>query len=170
MLLQVLNKGKIIQAARLSVKDQEFTNIPLLVTTEMLPSFRLVGYYMLPWQNRAEVVSDSVFVDVEDRCVGSVSPFNHTNSFSSFCKKLGNFILNILINILRAIFDVIILSSFWMPWKTVSPPAQCGSDEQRCFTRQQLSVKSYRWPWSKGQPGRRGQCNFSAEQKPADAE
>ncbi|XP_056613917.1 complement C3-like [Triplophysa dalaica] len=69
----VLNKGKIIQAARLSVKDQEFTNIPLLVTTEMLPSFRFVGYYMLPWQNRAEVVSDSVLVDVEDRCVGSLS-------------------------------------------------------------------------------------------------
>lgn len=73
-----------IQAARVNVKDQELTNIPLSVTTEMLPSFRFVGYYIVPWQNRAEVVSDSVLVDVEDRCVGSVSPFKHT-SFVKYC-------------------------------------------------------------------------------------
>ncbi|XP_016427569.1 complement C3-like [Sinocyclocheilus rhinocerous] len=69
----VLNKGKIITAARVDVGCQDVTNIPLLVTTEMLPSFRLVAYYMLPWQLIAEVVADSVFVDVEDQCVGSLS-------------------------------------------------------------------------------------------------
>ncbi|XP_067272243.1 complement C3-like [Pseudorasbora parva] len=69
----VLNKGKIIHAARLNIKDLDVTNIPLLVTAEMLPAFRIVAYYILPWQNWAEVVADSVFVDVEDRCVGSLS-------------------------------------------------------------------------------------------------
>ncbi|XP_073669750.1 venom factor-like [Paramisgurnus dabryanus] len=76
----VLNKGKIIHAGRMNVQGQDVTNIPLLVTTEMLPAFRFVGYYVLPWQNSPEVVSDSVFVDVEDRCLrvgpaqGDVSP------------------------------------------------------------------------------------------------
>ncbi|KAL0159935.1 hypothetical protein M9458_043660, partial [Cirrhinus mrigala] len=68
----VLSKGKIITSARLNVEYQDTRiNFPLLVTTEMLPSFRLVAYYILPWQLHAEVVADSVFVDVEDQCVGS---------------------------------------------------------------------------------------------------
>ncbi|XP_059399391.1 ophiophagus venom factor-like [Carassius carassius] len=69
----VLNKGNIIQAVRMNVRDLDVINIPLLVTSEMLPAFRFVAYYILPWQYRAEVVADSVFVDVEDRCVGSLS-------------------------------------------------------------------------------------------------
>ncbi|XP_051741713.1 complement C3 isoform X2 [Ctenopharyngodon idella] len=68
----VLNKGKIITASMVDVWQND-TNIPLVVTTEMLPSFRLVAYYMLPWQLHAEVVADSVFVDVENQCVGSLS-------------------------------------------------------------------------------------------------
>uniref|UniRef100_A0A672LIE0 Complement C3-like n=1 Tax=Sinocyclocheilus grahami TaxID=75366 RepID=A0A672LIE0_SINGR len=69
----VLNKGNIVHAVRMNVKDLDVINIPLLVTSEMLPAFRFVAYYILPWQHRAEVVADSVFVDVEDRCVGSLS-------------------------------------------------------------------------------------------------
>uniref|UniRef100_A0A8C2FS32 Complement component c3b, tandem duplicate 2 n=1 Tax=Cyprinus carpio TaxID=7962 RepID=A0A8C2FS32_CYPCA len=69
----VLNKGNIIHAVRMNVKDLDVINIPLLVTSEMLPAFRFVAYYILPWQYRAEVVADSVFVDMEDRCVGSLS-------------------------------------------------------------------------------------------------
>ncbi len=57
----------------MNVKDLVVINIPLLITSEMLPAFRFVAYYILPWQHSAEVVADSVFVDVQDRCVGSVS-------------------------------------------------------------------------------------------------
>ncbi|XP_043079055.1 complement C3-like isoform X1 [Puntigrus tetrazona] len=73
LMYAVISKGNIIHAARMNVKDLVIINIPLLVTTEMLPAFRFVAYYILPWQPRAEVVADSVFVDVEDRCVGSLS-------------------------------------------------------------------------------------------------
>ncbi len=69
----MLSKGNIIHAGRINVKDMVVINIPLLITSEMLPAFRIVAYYVLPWQHRVEVVADSVFVDVEDRCVGSVS-------------------------------------------------------------------------------------------------
>ncbi|XP_016427581.1 complement C3-like [Sinocyclocheilus rhinocerous] len=69
----VLSKGNIIHAARMNVKDLVVINIPLLITSEMLPAFRFVAYYILPWQHSPDVVADSVFVDVEDRCVGSLS-------------------------------------------------------------------------------------------------
>ncbi|KAF4097806.1 hypothetical protein G5714_021814 [Onychostoma macrolepis] len=69
----VLSKGNIIHAVRMNVKDLVIINIPLLITSEMLPAFRIVAYYILPWQHKAEVVADSVFVDVQDRCVGSLS-------------------------------------------------------------------------------------------------
>lgn len=39
------------------------------VTTNMMPSFRLIVYYH---PNDNEVVSDSVWVDVKDSCMGSV--------------------------------------------------------------------------------------------------
>lgn len=68
----MVNKGKIIRAGRVNVKDQDVTSVHLLITSEMLPAFRFVAYYILPWKQMAEVVADSVFVDVEDRCVGSV--------------------------------------------------------------------------------------------------
>lgn len=71
----MLNKGRIIRAGRVSVVEQEVTNVPLLVTSEMLPAFRFVAYYVLPWLYRVEVVADSVSVDVESGCVGSVSQF-----------------------------------------------------------------------------------------------
>ncbi|TRY97834.1 hypothetical protein DNTS_014966 [Danionella cerebrum] len=76
----VLNKGKIIRTERVSVKDKEITNIPLHVTSEMLPAFRIVAYYILSWEHKAEVVSDSLYVDVEDRCVGSLSIGTDTRS------------------------------------------------------------------------------------------
>ena len=39
------------------------------ITKEMLPSFRIVAYYHT---DDNEVVSDSVWVDVKDSCMGSV--------------------------------------------------------------------------------------------------
>lgn len=41
----------------------------VVVTKDMLPSFRIVAYYHT---NENEVVSDSVWVDVKDTCMGSV--------------------------------------------------------------------------------------------------
>lgn len=70
---QVLNKGKIIQAKRIDVGGQVITSVGLTVTAEMMPSFRFVAFYRIPWQRREEVVSDSIWVDVADICPGAVS-------------------------------------------------------------------------------------------------
>lgn len=69
----MLNKGKIIQAERMDVSGQVISNVGLTVTAEMMPSFRFVAFYRIPWQRREEVVSDSIWVDVVDICPGAVS-------------------------------------------------------------------------------------------------
>ncbi|CAJ1052901.1 complement C3-like [Xyrichtys novacula] len=68
----MVNKGKIIKADRVDVTSQLITSIGLTVTPEMLPSFRFVAFYSV-WTGREEVVSDSIWVDVVDSCVGGLT-------------------------------------------------------------------------------------------------
>nr|XP_046229928.1 complement C3-like isoform X2 [Scatophagus argus] len=69
----VLNKGKIVSAERVDVTGQVLTSIGLMVTPEMMPSFRFVAFYSIPWTTREEVVADSIWVDVEDSCAGGLT-------------------------------------------------------------------------------------------------
>lgn len=50
-------------------KGQVLISHMVTITKEMLPSFRIVAYYH---PSDSEVVSDSVWVDVDDSCMGSV--------------------------------------------------------------------------------------------------
>ncbi|KAI5627845.1 complement component c3b, tandem duplicate 2 isoform X2 [Silurus asotus] len=68
----VLNKGRIIRTGKIDIKGHEITNFPQLLTSEMMPAFRFVVYYILPWSSKIEVVSDSILVAVESNCVGSL--------------------------------------------------------------------------------------------------
>uniref|UniRef100_A0A4W6EED3 Complement component c3b, tandem duplicate 2 n=1 Tax=Lates calcarifer TaxID=8187 RepID=A0A4W6EED3_LATCA len=68
----VINKGKIISAKRLDVTGQLVTGVGLTVTPDMMPSFRFVAYYSIPGSSPEEVVSDSIWVDVADSCVGGL--------------------------------------------------------------------------------------------------
>lgn len=70
-----MNKGKLLKVGR-QVREpgQDLVVLPLSITTDFIPSFRLVAYYTLIGANgQREVVADSVWVDVKDSCVGSVS-------------------------------------------------------------------------------------------------
>ncbi|XP_035515263.1 venom factor-like [Morone saxatilis] len=69
----VVNKGKIVVAKCENVNSQLVTHIGLTVTPEMMPSFRFVAFYTIPWEGREEVVPDSIWVDVEDSCVGGLT-------------------------------------------------------------------------------------------------
>ncbi|XP_023276467.1 complement C3-like [Seriola lalandi dorsalis] len=68
----VISKGEIIIAERVDVTGHEVTSVTVTVTPEMMPSFRFVAYYSIPWVGRGEVVSDSIWVDVTDSCVGGL--------------------------------------------------------------------------------------------------
>uniref|UniRef100_A0A8C9T041 Complement C3 n=1 Tax=Scleropages formosus TaxID=113540 RepID=A0A8C9T041_SCLFO len=64
----VVNKGQIVLAKRQERKQgQSLVTLTLPVTKDMVPSFRFVAYYHL---GADQVVSDSVWVDVKDTCVG----------------------------------------------------------------------------------------------------
>lgn len=54
---------------RHKIEGQFLISLMVSITKEMLPSFRIVAYYHT---NANEVVSDSVWVDVKDSCMGSV--------------------------------------------------------------------------------------------------
>ncbi|KAG7258484.1 hypothetical protein CRUP_009086, partial [Coryphaenoides rupestris] len=70
--VSVLSKGRILQAKRLSVASHASQMVALQVTGDMKPSFRVVAFYTLPWHRGDEVVSDSVWVDLDDGCVGGI--------------------------------------------------------------------------------------------------
>ncbi|XP_063065994.1 complement C3-like [Engraulis encrasicolus] len=65
----ILNKGQLVKAERFKRQGQAVVTLPLQVTKDMIPSFRIVAYYHV---GSAEVVSDSVWVDVQDTCMGTL--------------------------------------------------------------------------------------------------
>lgn len=69
--LQIMSKGRIIRAERQRHEaGQSLVTMSLPVTTELIPSFRIIAYYyVMP----GEIVADSIWVDVKDTCMGTVS-------------------------------------------------------------------------------------------------
>uniref|UniRef100_A0A671NXC1 Complement C3-like n=1 Tax=Sinocyclocheilus anshuiensis TaxID=1608454 RepID=A0A671NXC1_9TELE len=65
----ILSKGHIVQADRFKRRGQSLVTLSLPVTKDMVPSFRFVAYYHV---GSSEVVSDSVWVDVKDMCMGTL--------------------------------------------------------------------------------------------------
>ncbi|CAN9509990.1 unnamed protein product [Ophioblennius macclurei] len=65
----IQSRGQLVKFERDSTEGQVLIihNIP--ITKDMLPSFRIIAYYH---PNDVEVVSDSVWVDVKDDCMGSL--------------------------------------------------------------------------------------------------
>lgn len=66
---QILSKGRIMKAGKYSRKaGQVLVSMPLFITEDLMPSFRIVAYYTI----EKEIVSDSLWVDVVDNCMGTV--------------------------------------------------------------------------------------------------
>ncbi|XP_070846544.1 complement C3-like [Chaetodon trifascialis] len=65
----ILSRGQLVQHGRYKARGQVLISLIVTITKEMLPSFRIIAYYHT---NTNEVVSDSVWVDVEDSCMGSL--------------------------------------------------------------------------------------------------
>uniref|UniRef100_A0A3P9MTA9 Complement C3 n=1 Tax=Poecilia reticulata TaxID=8081 RepID=A0A3P9MTA9_POERE len=66
----ILSRGQLLKSERYKTRGQALISLILPITKEMLPSFRIIAYYH-PTDN--EVVSDSVWVDVKDSCMGSLT-------------------------------------------------------------------------------------------------
>ncbi|KAM4595788.1 complement C3-like [Fundulus diaphanus] len=75
----IQSKSQLIKYGRFKVKGQAMISMLITITKEFLPSFRIVAYYH---PNDDEVVSDSVWVDVKDACMGSLKIEPQTSSAS----------------------------------------------------------------------------------------
>uniref|UniRef100_A0A672K3H1 Complement C3-like n=1 Tax=Sinocyclocheilus grahami TaxID=75366 RepID=A0A672K3H1_SINGR len=73
----ILSKGQILKVDRFKRRGQSLVSLPLPVTKDMVPSFRFVAYYHV---GSSEVVSDSVWVDVKDTCMGTVGQPSQNNN------------------------------------------------------------------------------------------
>uniref|UniRef100_A0A671XKJ9 Anaphylatoxin-like domain-containing protein n=1 Tax=Sparus aurata TaxID=8175 RepID=A0A671XKJ9_SPAAU len=65
--VSILSRGQLLESGQYEIRAM--TSMVVVITKEMLPSFRIIAYY---FTNDNEVVSDSVWVDVEDSCMGSL--------------------------------------------------------------------------------------------------
>ncbi|KAF1388641.1 hypothetical protein PFLUV_G00092410 [Perca fluviatilis] len=63
----ILSRGQLVKNGRYKNTGQTLISQNVPITKNMLPSFRVVAYYHT---NGNEVVSDSVWVDVKDSCMG----------------------------------------------------------------------------------------------------
>ncbi|XP_076845464.1 complement C3-like isoform X2 [Brachyhypopomus gauderio] len=77
----ILSKGQIVQAKRFKTQGHSLVTLSMPVTKDMVPSFRVVAYYHV---GPSEVVSDSVWVDVKDTCLGTleVRVKNHNSAYA----------------------------------------------------------------------------------------
>ncbi|XP_067416504.1 complement C3-like [Emydura macquarii macquarii] len=72
----ILNKGMIIHAGRQAKgAGQTLVTMSLPITPDLMPSFRIVGYYHI---RQKEIVADSVRIDVKGTCMGTLVVKNAT--------------------------------------------------------------------------------------------
>ncbi|KAF1388624.1 hypothetical protein PFLUV_G00092220 [Perca fluviatilis] len=65
----ILSRGQLVKNGRYRSTGQVQISLNVPITQNMLPSFRIVAYYHT---NDNEVVSDSIWMDVKDSCMGSL--------------------------------------------------------------------------------------------------
>ncbi|XP_060777748.1 complement C4-B isoform X2 [Neoarius graeffei] len=63
----ILSKGALIRSSSVIIGRKAIEN--LFLGPDMVPSFRLIGYY---YNTNGEIIADSIWVDVKDECEGKV--------------------------------------------------------------------------------------------------
>uniref|UniRef100_A0A8C5UFW3 Complement C5 n=1 Tax=Malurus cyaneus samueli TaxID=2593467 RepID=A0A8C5UFW3_9PASS len=95
----ITSKGKIVSfGTQKRIKDLEYEHVTFQITQDMVPSARLIVYYIVMGEGAAELVADSVWLNVEQKCgnsldvsskigpeiCGCVVSLTMTTQFSSF--------------------------------------------------------------------------------------
>ncbi|KAM5170452.1 complement C3 [Mantella aurantiaca] len=71
----IMNKGRVLKVDRQSrLPGQALVTMSLPITVEFIPSFRMIAYYIVG----NEIVSDSIWVDVADSCMGTLEVTGYT--------------------------------------------------------------------------------------------
>uniref|UniRef100_A0A4W5LFH7 Complement C5 n=1 Tax=Hucho hucho TaxID=62062 RepID=A0A4W5LFH7_9TELE len=70
---QIISRGKIVKfASEKRLQGTGYQAIHFTVTSDMVPSIRLLVYYILHGEKTPELVADSVWIDVKDKCVNGL--------------------------------------------------------------------------------------------------
>lgn len=71
---QVLSKGKVVHFGSKKFYDSSDQRqiVNFLVTGSMVPSIRLLVYYILFGEGTSELVADSIWLDVRHKCVNGL--------------------------------------------------------------------------------------------------
>ncbi|KAH1187873.1 hypothetical protein KIL84_015125 [Mauremys mutica] len=78
----ILNKGKIIRVGRQARQaGQNLVTMSLPITPDLIPSFRIVAYYQV---GNSEIVADSVWLDIQDTCMGTKMPIFLKDSITTW--------------------------------------------------------------------------------------
>ncbi|XP_043096088.1 complement C5 [Puntigrus tetrazona] len=70
---QVLSRGKVVQFKTVKWDGEKTQNINIKITPDMVPSARLLVYYVLYGEEKAELVADSTWIDVKAKCVNNLN-------------------------------------------------------------------------------------------------
>ncbi|NXV12344.1 CO5 protein, partial [Cepphus grylle] len=69
----ITSKGKIVSfGTQKRIKDLEYEHLTFQITQEMVPSARLIVYYIVTGEETAELVADSVWLNVQQKCGNSL--------------------------------------------------------------------------------------------------
>ncbi|RLV93890.1 hypothetical protein DV515_00013339 [Chloebia gouldiae] len=69
----ITSKGKTVSfGTQERIKDLEYEHLTFQITQEMVPSARLIVYYIVMGEGAAELVADSVWLNVEQKCGNSL--------------------------------------------------------------------------------------------------
>ncbi|NXT73638.1 CO5 protein, partial [Zapornia atra] len=69
----IMSKGKIVSfGTQNRIKDLEYEHLTFQITQEMVPSARLLVYYIVMGEETAELVADSIWLNVEQTCGNSL--------------------------------------------------------------------------------------------------
>ncbi|XP_039628328.1 complement C3-like [Polypterus senegalus] len=78
----IMNKGSLVRAGRqVRQRGQSLVTLSLLVDTQLVPSFRFVAYYFVTTGGQKEIVTDSIWVDVKDTCMGTLQITSNKRAF-----------------------------------------------------------------------------------------
>ncbi|XP_053317545.1 complement C3-like [Spea bombifrons] len=91
----VMSRGKILQTKIENKTDQTVTAVRINVSPDMLPSFRIVAYYYLSYNqpNYIEIVSDSIQMRMRRSCKGTLNIISKENSPTYSPKDTASFSL-----------------------------------------------------------------------------
>ncbi|KAK7173715.1 hypothetical protein R3I93_003515 [Phoxinus phoxinus] len=70
---QIISRGKVVQFATVKRASEKSQSLNIKITPDMVPSARLLVYYVLHGEEKAELVADSAWIDVKAKCVNNLN-------------------------------------------------------------------------------------------------